>query len=145
MTQTSSTKRNSFLNKNSAYVQSLVSFILDTKPYHSKLTETVEEYQFLPSLIVKYAINNKQNLRFGASKTYTLPQFKEKALFLYEDVNETKYGNPFLYASDNYNVDLKWEIFPSHGELISIAEFLISEHVYVFHRSEAVIIIIINI
>ncbi|CAM3255681.1 TonB-dependent receptor domain-containing protein [Empedobacter stercoris] len=83
----------------------------------------LDENYFLPSLIVKYAINNKQNLRFGASKTYTLPQFKEKALFLYEDVNETKYGNPFLYASDNYNVDLKWEIFPSHGELISIAGF----------------------
>ena len=83
----------------------------------------LDENYFLPSLIVKYAINDKQNLRFGASKTYTLPQFKEKALFLYEDVNETKYGNPFLYASDNYNVDLKWELFPSRGELISIAGF----------------------
>ncbi len=83
----------------------------------------LEDNYFLPSLVVKYAINDKQNLRFGASKTYTLPQFKEKALFLYEDVNETKYGNPFLYASDNYNVDLKWELFPSRGELISITGF----------------------
>lgn len=42
-----------FLNKNSQYVQSLVDFILDTKPYHSKLTETVEEYQFFDNVNVK--------------------------------------------------------------------------------------------
>jgi hypothetical protein len=83
----------------------------------------LDENFFLPSLIVKYAINNKQNLRFAASKTYTLPQFKERAQFLYEDVTQTKYGNPYLYASQNYNVDLKWEIFPARGELFSVAGF----------------------
>lgn len=41
------------LNKSSAYVQSLVDFILDTKPYHSKLTEIVEEYQFFDNVNVK--------------------------------------------------------------------------------------------
>ena len=39
-------------NKNSIYVQSLVSFILDTKPYHAKLTEIVEEYRFSDSMTV---------------------------------------------------------------------------------------------
>lgn len=43
-----------YFNKNSQYVQSLVSFILDTKPYHSKLTETVEEYQFFDDVKVKF-------------------------------------------------------------------------------------------
>jgi hypothetical protein len=46
----------------------------------------------LPSLIFRYAINDNQNLRFGASKTYTLPQFKERALFIYEDVADVKIG-----------------------------------------------------
>ena len=41
------------LNKNSVYVQSLVDFVLDTKPYHSKLTEIVEEYQFFDDVNVK--------------------------------------------------------------------------------------------
>ena len=41
------------VNKNSKYVASLVSFILDTKPYHSKLTEIAEEYQFSDSMAVK--------------------------------------------------------------------------------------------
>lgn len=40
-------------NKNSSYVQSLVSFILDTKPYHSKLTDIVEEYRFFDDMAVR--------------------------------------------------------------------------------------------
>ena len=46
------------LNKSSVYVGSLVSFILDTKPYHSKLTEIVEEYQFAETLNVKITENS---------------------------------------------------------------------------------------
>ena len=41
-------------NKNSTYVQSLVSFILDTKPYHSKLTDVVEEYRFSDEMTVHF-------------------------------------------------------------------------------------------
>lgn len=40
-------------NKNSLYVGSLTSYILDTKPYHSKLTEIQEIYQFSDSMNVK--------------------------------------------------------------------------------------------
>ena len=67
----------------------------------------------LPSLILKYELNDKQNLRLGFSKTYTLPQFKEKAPFVYERIGQATNGNEFLYASDDYNLDLKWEIFPT--------------------------------
>src|SRR5690606_38961863 len=79
--------------------------------------QTTDEYTknaFLPSLSLKYEINDKNNLRFAASKTYTLPQFKERARFIYEDVTEIKVGNPDLYASDDYNADLKWEYFPTN-------------------------------
>jgi len=86
-------------------------------------TNTFDRNEFLPSLILKYALNEKQNLRFGASKTYTLPQFKERALFIYEDVTEIKIGNPYLYPSQNYNVDIKWEMFPKSEELISFTAF----------------------
>lgn len=83
----------------------------------------LEKNAFLPSLTARYEINEKQNLRFGLSKTYTLPQFKERALFVYEDITEVHVGNPFLYSSDNYNVDLKWEMFPKEEDLISLAAF----------------------
>ena len=77
----------------------------------------------LPNLTAKYALNDKQNLRLGASKTYTLPQFKETALFIYEDITQQKFGNPYLYPSDNYNFDLKWELFPAKEAVIAATGF----------------------
>src|SRR5690606_8196489 len=79
--------------------------------------------EFLPNLSLKYELSTIQNLRLAASKTYTLPQFKERARFIYEDVTEIKVGNPYLYPSQNYILDLKWEIFPMNDELISVAAF----------------------
>ncbi len=86
-------------------------------------SNTFNRNEFLPSVILKYELNDQQNLRLGASKTYTLPQFKERALFIYEDVTEVKVGNPDLYPSQNYNLDLKWEVFPKNSELFSITAF----------------------
>lgn len=83
----------------------------------------LDEFQFLPSLSLKYELTDRQNLRFAISKTYTLPQFKERALFMYEDLGETVYGWPTTYASTDYNVDLKWEIFPGIGEVLSATAF----------------------
>ncbi len=84
----------------------------------------LDTFEFLPSLALKYELNDKQNLRFAASKTYTLPQFKERAPFLFqEEINQDTQGNPALENSTNYNVDLRWELFPSSSELISFAVF----------------------
>ena len=80
-------------------------------------------FEILPSLSIKYELNDKQNLKFAASKTYTLPQFKERAPFLFQEVNQDYQGNEFLYNSTNYNVDLKWEIFPKSSEIISVGVF----------------------
>lgn len=85
--------------------------------------DQLDKQAFLPSLILKYELNDKQNLRLGLSKTYTLPQFKERALFIYEEVLQVKVGNPFLYESDDYNLDLKWEMFPKSEDLISVTAF----------------------
>ena len=85
--------------------------------------DKLDKVAFLPNLTMKYELNEKQNLRFAFSKTYTLPQFKERALFIYEEVNETKIGNPNLYESDDYNVDIKWEMFPKSEEIISFTGF----------------------
>jgi len=79
--------------------------------------------EYLPVLNVKYEVNEKQNLKFAASKTYTLPQFKERAPFQFEDVTQVYFGNPYLYNSTDYNVDIKWEYFPKNGEVISLTGF----------------------
>lgn len=81
------------------------------------------KFNILPSLISKYTLNDRQNLKFSASKTYTLPQFKEKVPIIYEDVAQAYEGNPNLYASTNYNFDLGWEFFPKAGELVSVTAF----------------------
>lgn len=86
-------------------------------------SDELTKLAFLPSMVLKYELNERQNLRLGASKTYTLPQFIERALFIYEKVNESKIGNPNLYESDDYNFDLKWEFFPKNEELISVTAF----------------------
>jgi hypothetical protein len=78
---------------------------------------------FLPNVLLKYALNDKHNLRFAFSKTYTLPQFKETIPFVYERVTQVTFGNKDLYESDNYNLDLKWEMFPNKEELISFTAF----------------------
>ncbi len=82
------------------------------------------DFEILPYVFAKYAINDKSNFKFGASKTYTLPQFKELAPFLYEDIStNNSFGNPHLYLSTNYNLDFKYEIFPTKNELYSITAF----------------------
>jgi len=72
---------------------------------------------------MKYELNDKQNLRLGFSKTYTLPQFKERAPFIFEKFGQAYIGNPYLYASNNYNLDLKWEMFPKNEELLSVTAY----------------------
>ncbi len=77
----------------------------------------------LPTLNLKYQLNDKINLRASGSVTYTYPQFKEVAPFPYEYINSIERGNPGLIPSDNYNGELKFEMFPSKSELISVGVF----------------------
>lgn len=82
---------------------------------------------YLPSLNVKYSLNDDQNLRFGFSKTVSIPEFKEVAPFVYEDVTQRVGGNPDLLnnpsVSNIYNLDVKYEWFFGRGEVISVAGF----------------------
>jgi len=82
-----------------------------------------DQLEFLPNLSLKYALNEDQNLKFGFSKSYTLPQYKERAPFQFEEVTQIKFGNPDLNLSSNYNIDLSWELFPNRGEVISLTGF----------------------
>lgn len=79
--------------------------------------------KFLPAFNMKYSLSDSQNLRFAASKTYSLPQAKELVPIAYYDVTTNVYGNQDLYPSDIYNADLKWELFPKSGEVISVTAF----------------------
>jgi TonB-dependent receptor len=93
------------------------SFSLTDKPSY------INKDYFLPSLTGRFELNSKNIIRFAASQTYTLPQFKENALFLYEDVNFSSFGNPNLVPAENLNFDLKYEWYLSNKEIISLGTF----------------------
>jgi outer membrane receptor for ferrienterochelin and colicin len=79
---------------------------------------------YLPSLNLSYN-QNKVKYRFSLSKTLARPEFREVANFAYYDFvrNAQLLGNPNLQKSDIYNLDLKWEYYPSSGENISVGLF----------------------
>jgi TonB-dependent receptor len=103
------------------------------------INTTIEnsETVFLPSLSTRYKLNEDMNLRASFSQTISLPEFKEIAPFVYEDVTVRYGGNPDLLGSSNpdfknisdksysdiYNFDLKYEWFFGSGEIISAALF----------------------
>lgn len=77
-----------------------------------------------PSANIKYSINEENALRLAVSNTITLPEFKEISPFEYvSPTGQVTRGNPDIEASRDLNYDLKWEYFPSAGELISLAAF----------------------
>ncbi|WP_459211461.1 TonB-dependent receptor [Aquimarina rhabdastrellae] len=88
---------------------------------------TADEVFFLPSLNIKYALQENQNLRFSISRTVSNPEFKEVAPFVYEDVTKRVGGNPDLLDDPSFssiiNLDLKYEWFISKGELLSFGAF----------------------
>lgn len=55
------------LNLNSQYVAALVDYIRDVKPYHSKLTDVIEEYQFSDRMSVKITDSNSSKLKIDST------------------------------------------------------------------------------
>lgn len=104
---------------------------------NGKDEKRVYENFYLPSLNVKYALNDDANLRFSASQTVSIPEFKEIAPFVYEDISTRIGGNPDILGSDDptfinvsdvsyskiLNIDLKYEWFYSKNEILSAALF----------------------
>ena len=99
---------------------------------------SINENLLLPSLNIKYGLNDDQNLRLAVSNTVSFPEFKEMAPYVYEGVTSRTGGNPDLLGrqegikytnikdvsySDILNLDLKYEWFISSDEMISIAGF----------------------
>lgn len=85
--------------------------------------QKIDKSYFLPSLNLRYNLNDEHSIRLAASKTYTLPQAKEISPFRYIGVSFNSQGNQNLRPSDNYNVDLKWDYYLSPSELISVTGF----------------------
>ena len=109
-----------------SFEQSIVYDVINLPANEPGFRETENTF-FLPSLSIKYALNDNQNLRFSASKTVSNPEFKEMAPFVYEGVAQRIGGNPDLLNNPSfstvYNVDFKYEWFMSRAELFAVSVF----------------------
>jgi TonB-dependent receptor len=79
----------------------------------------------LPSVNLIYSVSNKSNLRLSASRTVTRPEIRELTYLSYYDYiqNATIVGNPNLKRSQNTNIDLRFETYPTAGEVLSATVF----------------------
>lgn len=92
-----------------------------TSPFEVQVYDPID---FSPVLNLKYELNEKSNLRFTASKTSTKPRFREILPFRYQDGDGNfSIGNPDLKNTQNYNVDLKYEFFPTQSSMVAVAVF----------------------
>ena len=104
-------------------VSQKINYLSNQNPSGREESTDFNEWKILPGLSLKYMLNEKQNLRFSTSKTYTLPQLQEMPFLVFEGITDAVYGNPYLYPSTIYNGDLKWEFFPKTGEKFTASVF----------------------
>lgn len=97
----------------------------------------------LPMLNVKYALNEKQNIRFAVTRSFRRPNFNEikpgAATIDYSNF-DLVYGNPSLKPTYSWNFDLVYERFLGATSMVSGAAFYknVKDHIYTaFESSDA--------
>lgn len=78
----------------------------------------------LPALNAKYKLTDNSNARIAASKTITRPVIMESYPLEFVNPDATiEQGNVKLKNSENYNFDLKYEIFPTSKQMFTATAF----------------------
>jgi outer membrane receptor protein involved in Fe transport len=81
--------------------------------------------RLLPSVNFSYNFTTKSLVRLAYAKTLNRPEFRELAPFSYYDFNTNTvlFGNDSLLTPDIHNVDVRYEFYPSVGEMITLGGF----------------------
>jgi hypothetical protein len=79
----------------------------------------------LPSANLTYTLTDRQSLRLGYSKTLNRPELREVSPFSMYNYNENvnEQGNPDLVEARLHSYDVRWEMYPGMGQLISVSAF----------------------
>ena len=79
----------------------------------------------LPSLALNIALSESQQLRLSGSRTLARPEYRELSPIISRDVvgGENVQGDENLSRTRVTNADLRWEMYPSAGEVLSVALF----------------------
>ncbi len=85
----------------------------------------LNDLDVLPSANFTYALTPKSNFRISYYRTLARPEFRELAPFAYYDYEEVLSinGNPNLKRSLIDNADIRYELYPSAGQIFSISGF----------------------
>ena len=91
----------------------------DTETYHYNASD------FFPSVNATYNINKTNLLRFAYGKSINRQEFREVSPSTYYDFDLFSFvrGNKRLQQAYIQNFDLRYEIYPSTGEMVSLALF----------------------
>jgi TonB-dependent receptor len=91
----------------------------DTRHAYTTVTD------YLPGLNATLKLNAKTNLRLSGSQTVIRPELRELSfLNLYDfELNASIQGNPLLRRTKISNFDLRYELYPKAGEVITAGIF----------------------
>lgn len=79
----------------------------------------------LPGINFTYKINSKTNIRLSGSQTVARPEFRELSPFAFYDfeLNAQVQGNSAAKRTKVTNADLRYELYPRGGEVITVGVF----------------------
>ena len=91
----------------------------DPRHTYSKVTD------YLPGVNATFKVGQKSNLRATLSQTVIRPELRElSALNIYDfELNASVSGNPSLKRTKITNTDLRYELYPSAGEMFTVGVF----------------------
>jgi outer membrane receptor for ferrienterochelin and colicin len=91
----------------------------DPRYVHSQVND------ILPGANVTYKLNPQTNIRLAVSQTVVRPEFRELSPFAFFDfeLGATVTGNKELIRTKINNLDLRYELYPKAGELITVGLF----------------------
>lgn len=93
--------------------------------YQPRRVARITSTDLLPYASAKVDLSDKNVIRASASQTISRPGFREMAPFEYTEffAGTKNVGNPNLRNGTNYNADVRFERYPSPGELIAVGAF----------------------
>lgn len=106
------------------------SYMADVLEYKNNTGTKTENHHYvynnpLPSVNVTYDINKKSLVRMAYGMTINRPEFRELSRSSYFDFDIFSFvqGDPNLKQASIQSFDLRYELYPSSDELISLAVF----------------------
>jgi TonB dependent receptor/Carboxypeptidase regulatory-like domain/TonB-dependent Receptor Plug Domain len=115
-------------NENSLTRVNTVYYLYPATPPYLRIVDSTKKYReidLMPSVNLIYSLTDKINIRGSFSKTIARPDFIERSPYIYYDFPEQLQvtGQQELSITRVKNYDLRFEYYPSGGEILSFSLF----------------------